>query len=323
MIRDLLGVLAGCDPSGDTRDHRAGARLTAADTFAALYRLQALRRDRRARLRRSSTRWCCRRRRPPIPPRRCWPIRSSSTAGSAPTPISSTCSTSAAWRCRRRDARGRHPVRHHAAGARRPRRAARQHRPRLPRRHQTADRAPEALPQPPLAPLPAAASGDEITIAVVGAHLSGMALNGELQALGGRLLEETTHRAGLQALCARHHAAEARHAARRAGRGIVRSSSSSGRCRRQSFGKFVAAIPPPLSIGTVRLADGREREGLRRRAGGDRRRARHFAFGGWRAFMAENGGARAWMGRRRETITLAEPAGWRGRWISGAASGLR
>ena len=31
--------------------------------------------------------------------------------------------------------------------------------------------------------------GDEIAIAVVGAHLSGMALNGELKALGGRLLE--------------------------------------------------------------------------------------------------------------------------------------
>src|SRR4051794_37900246 len=44
------------------------------------------------------------------------------------------------------------------------------------------------LPLPPLAPLPTGLSGDEIAIAVVGAHLSGMALNGELQALGGRLL---------------------------------------------------------------------------------------------------------------------------------------
>ena len=40
------------------------------------------------------------------------------------------------------------------------------------------------------------------------------------------------HRAGLQALCARHHAAEARHAARRRRRGIVRSNWSYGRCRR-------------------------------------------------------------------------------------------
>ena len=39
--------------------------------------------------------------------------------------------------------------------------------------------------------LPTGVSGDEIAIAVVGAHLSGMALNGELKALGGRLLEAT------------------------------------------------------------------------------------------------------------------------------------
>src|SRR6202165_4888345 len=45
------------------------------------------------------------------------------------------------------------------------------------------------LPQPPLAMVPAGLSGDEIAIAVVGAHLSGMALNNELKAFGGRLLE--------------------------------------------------------------------------------------------------------------------------------------
>ena len=33
---------------------------------------------------------------------KCWPTRSSSTAGSAPTPISSICSISAGWRCRPR-----------------------------------------------------------------------------------------------------------------------------------------------------------------------------------------------------------------------------
>src|SRR5450631_1415231 len=48
-----------------------------------------------------------------------------------------------------------------------------------------------SLPQPPLANLAVGVSGDEIAIAVVGAHLSGMALNGELKALGGRLLEST------------------------------------------------------------------------------------------------------------------------------------
>src|SRR5450756_3069452 len=48
-----------------------------------------------------------------------------------------------------------------------------------------------SLPQPPLATLAVGVSGGEIAIAVVGAHLSGMALNGELKSLGGRLLEAT------------------------------------------------------------------------------------------------------------------------------------
>src|SRR5262249_34808704 len=46
----------------------------------------------------------------------------------------------------------------------------------------------KGLLQPPLASLHTGAN-DDLAIAVVGAHLSGMALNGELTALGGRLLE--------------------------------------------------------------------------------------------------------------------------------------
>ena len=54
-----------------------------------------------------------------------------------------------------------------------------------------------------------------------------------------------------------------------------------------AFGKFVAAIPPPLSIGTVRLADGRGVKGFLVEAA-DVGGARDIsAFGGWRAFMAE------------------------------------
>jgi allophanate hydrolase len=54
-----------------------------------------------------------------------------------------------------------------------------------------------------------------------------------------------------------------------------------------AFGKFVAAIPPPLSIGTVRLSDGRGVKGfiVEPTAVDDARDI--TAFGGWRAFMAE------------------------------------
>src|SRR5262249_2854386 len=47
------------------------------------------------------------------------------------------------------------------------------------------------LPQPPLAPLAPGAQPDETALAVVGAHLSGLALNHELTALGARLIETT------------------------------------------------------------------------------------------------------------------------------------
>ena len=96
---------------------------------------------------------------------------------------------------------------------------------------------------------------DEIAIAVVGAHLSGMPLNGELRGYGARFLRGDHDRAGLSPLalagtrppspdCCGWRAARAR-----------RSRSRSGRCRR-GFGRFVAAVPPPMSIGTLVLADG-------------------------------------------------------------------
>ncbi len=143
-----------------------------------------------------------------------------------------------------------------------------------------------SLPQPPLAALPARLAGDEIAIAVVGAHLSGMALNGELKALGGRLLEAagTAPDYKLYALSTTPPKP-----------GMLRVAAGTGTpiavefwaLSAENFGKFVAAIPPPLSIGTVRLADGRGIKGFLVEAV-DVGAARDIsAFGGWRAFMAE------------------------------------
>jgi allophanate hydrolase len=142
------------------------------------------------------------------------------------------------------------------------------------------------LPQPPLAALPAGVRGDEIAIAVVGAHLSGMALNGELKALGGRLLEaaRTAPDYKLYAL----HTMPPKP-------GMLRVEAGKGSSielelwalSTASFGKFVAAIPPPLSIGTIRLADGRGAKGFIVEAA-DVDGARDItAFGGWRAFVMQ------------------------------------
>jgi allophanate hydrolase len=143
-----------------------------------------------------------------------------------------------------------------------------------------------SLPQPPLAALPARASGDEIAVAVVGAHLSGMVLNGELKALGGRLLESTATAPDYK-LYALNTAPPKP--------GMLRVEAGSGSpielevwaLPAAAFGRFVAAIPPPLSIGTIRLADGRGVKGFIVEPA-DVGSARDIsAYGGWRAFVAE------------------------------------
>jgi allophanate hydrolase len=143
-----------------------------------------------------------------------------------------------------------------------------------------------SLPQPPLAVLPVGVNGDEIAIAVVGAHLSGMALNGELKALGGRLLEQARTAADYRLYALDTVPPKP---------GMLRVAAGTGASIELevwalpagSFGKFVAAIPPPLSIGTVRLADGRGVKGFIVEAA-DVDGAREIsAFGGWRAFVAE------------------------------------
>jgi allophanate hydrolase len=143
-----------------------------------------------------------------------------------------------------------------------------------------------SVPAQPLAELASNLCGDEIAIAVVGAHLSGMVLNGELKALGGRLLEATVTAADYRLYALATTPPKP---------GMLRVEAGTGASIEleiwampaASFGKFVAAIPPPLSIGTVRLRDGRGVKGFLVEAT-DVNGAREIsAFGGWRAFMAE------------------------------------
>ncbi|WP_433995282.1 allophanate hydrolase [Bradyrhizobium manausense] len=143
----------------------------------------------------------------------------------------------------------------------------------------------KGVPQAALAPLPAN-NGDEIPIAVVGAHLSGMALNGELTALSAKLLEatKTTPDYKLYALTTTPPKPGLLRVAAGAGASIeleIWSLSSS------AFGKFVNAIPAPMAIGTIRLADGRSVKGflVEPEVLGEARDI--TVYGGWRKFMAE------------------------------------
>jgi allophanate hydrolase len=144
-----------------------------------------------------------------------------------------------------------------------------------------------SLPQPALAALPTGVGEDEIAIAVVGAHLSGMALNGELKALGGRLLEATA--------TAPDYKLYALQGTTPPKPGMLRVKAGWGSSIQlelwalsaAAFGKFVASIPSPLSIGTIRLADGSGVKGFLVEPAAIDGARDISAFGGWRAFMAE------------------------------------
>jgi allophanate hydrolase len=142
------------------------------------------------------------------------------------------------------------------------------------------------VPQPALDNLQAGVAGDEIAIAVVGAHLSGMALNGELKALRGRLLETASTAPDYKLYALDTTPPKP---------GMLRVEAGAGSSIEleiwalpaAGFGEFVAAIPPPLSIGTVRLADGRGVKGFIVEPTAITGARDISAFGGWRAFMAE------------------------------------
>ena len=144
----------------------------------------------------------------------------------------------------------------------------------------------KGLTQPPLAAPSSELSGDEIAIAVVGAHLSGMALNGELTTLDGRLLEEAVTAPDYKLYALDTTPSKP---------GMLRVEAATGSAIKlelwalsaTSFGKFVAAIPPPLSIGTIRLADGRGIKGFLVEPAAISGARDISAFGGWRAFMAQ------------------------------------
>lgn len=136
---------------------------------------------------------------------------------------------------------------------------------------------------PPCAP---AAGPDEIEVVVVGAHLSGMALNHELTSRDARFLRavETRPDYRLYALAGGPPFRP----------GLMRVADGEGVAIKtevwampaEAFGGFVAGIPAPLGIGTTRLADGATPKGFIVEAEGLKGATDISRFGGWRAYIA-------------------------------------
>jgi len=113
-------------------------------------------------------------------------------------------------------------------------------------------------------------------------------LNSELKALGGRLLEATATASDYK-LYALDTAPPKP--------GLLRVAAGTGSSinlevwalSAAAFGKFVAAIPPPMAIGTVILSDGRGVKGFIVEPAAIEGARDISAFNGWRAFMAAAG----------------------------------
>jgi allophanate hydrolase len=119
----------------------------------------------------------------------------------------------------------------------------------------------------------------EVRIAVLGAHLSGMPLNGELTARGAKLV-----RAARTAPFYRLFALDENRP------GLLRSENGAKielevwRMPVRAFGEFVAAIAPPLGIGTLVLDNGEQVKGFLCEGHALRGRPDITAYGGWRGY---------------------------------------
>src|SRR5271166_5594742 len=124
-----------------------------------------------------------------------------------------------------------------------------------------------------------------IALAVVGAHLAGLPLNHELTDLGGVFLREAETTADY---CLFALAGSPRKP------GLLRVSNGAGTAIKAElwtldpagFGAFVAKIPPPLGIGTIRLADGSSVKGFLVEPEAVKDAADISKFGGWRSYLA-------------------------------------
>ncbi len=138
---------------------------------------------------------------------------------------------------------------------------------------------------PPLPPSDNGAAAGTIEIAVVGAHLSGMPLNGELTALGASFVRATAT-AERYRLYALPGGPPARPGLIRVGDGGAAVALEIWALPAEGFGHFVAGIPAPLGIGTLDLIDGTQVKGFLCEAIATEGARDVTSFGGWRAFVA-------------------------------------
>jgi allophanate hydrolase len=157
---------------------------------------------------------------------------------------------------------------------------------RLQRADGGARLAASAVPLSAAQPVPAGRADGEkrITLAVVGAHLTGQPLNHQLVSRGANFLGKARTAPGYSLYALADTAPPKPGLARDGGAGLIEielwSLSEAG------FGSFVAEIPPPLGIGTLALEDGQQVKGFLCEAHALATATDITFHGGWRAYLA-------------------------------------
>ncbi|MBM3343110.1 MAG: allophanate hydrolase [Betaproteobacteria bacterium] len=139
---------------------------------------------------------------------------------------------------------------------------------------------------PAAAPSATPTASDEILLAVVGAHLSGLPLNHQLTSRGARLVEATQTAADYK-LYALPYAEPPKPGLVRVAMGGAPIVVEVWALTLAALGAFMAEIPPPLGIGTLTLADGRKVKGFLCEAYAVAGARDITALGGWRAYLAQ------------------------------------
>lgn len=141
-------------------------------------------------------------------------------------------------------------------------------------------------PLPAMVPIKALQAQKTVRVAVVGAHLSGMPLNGQLTERGATL--------ACSAETAAHYRLYALPGTTPPKPGLLRVAANQGarialeiwNMPLAEYGSFVALIPAPLGIGTLELSDGSSVQGFVCEAQALQDGALDVShFGGWRAYL--------------------------------------
>jgi allophanate hydrolase len=125
-----------------------------------------------------------------------------------------------------------------------------------------------------------------VRLAVVGAHLRGQPLNHQLTGRGARLVAATRTSADYRLHRLPGTVPPKPGLVRAPGQGAVAIEVEVWELGEREFGSFVAEVPPPLAIGTVRLESGDEVAGFVCEPGALDGAEDISHHGGWRAFLA-------------------------------------